>query len=152
MANIEELGKDVEEQILKVEEKDCPYLSSYGIKYRFLQTDKQSSVIKVQKANELVKYFVEADEDVIVFIVYVEAFDKLGEKYQNLIIAHALASIEINRENGAISVINNGAGISEDIYVKYRDDAALAIFTARHVIKQIEEEKKENRKKKKIKE
>ena len=145
MANYFPMSEDIQHLVDETLEKDNPYLSTIGLDFVYLGVDKQPGIIQITKSSPLLNYIANKDEMVFV-IIYEEAFDRLEPDQQKLIIANALNAIEFNSENGKTTINNKGCEINEGIYLKYREQLVLSIFAGHHAIKQIEEEKKNQKK------
>ena len=149
MANYSKLDESYITQIHNVLDSENPYLSTIGLNFRYLCVDKQPEIIKITKANPLLSYVAGTDDELIFIIVYEEAFEKLSEDNQNLLIANSLNDIEFNSESGKTTINNNGIGVSEGLYLKYKNTLMLALFNGQHVVKQLEQIKKDQKQSKK---
>jgi hypothetical protein len=142
------MSEDIQDLVAEVMKNDTPYLATLGLDFIYLGIVKQPTVIKVSKINPVTEYLTEKDDSIIITI-YEQAFERLTPEYRRLVIAHALNSIEFDSETGKISIHgNNGTAIDEGIYTKYGEPSVLAVFSGDHAIKQIEREKKEDKKQK----
>ena len=140
------MSEDIQDLVIDTMERDTPYLATTNSEYIvYLGTAKQSNVIQITKSSPLLNYIANKEEMIFV-IIYEEAFDKLELEQQKLIIANALNNIEVNSETGKSTIKKNGCGLNEGVYLKYREKVVLSIFAGDHIIRQIEEAKKEEKK------
>ena len=145
MANYYPMSNELQELVDDTMAKDNPYLHTKGLDFVYLGVDKQSNIIQITKSSPLLNYIANKEEMIFV-IIYEEAFEKLELDQQKLIIANALNNIEYNDETDKTTIKKGGCGLDEGVYLRYREKVVLSIFAGDHVIRQIEEAKKEEKK------
>ena len=151
MASFQKMDEDYINLICTVLDSENPYLSTIGLNFRYLCVDKQPEIIKITRANPLTNYIAGVDDELIFIILHDEAFRMLDSdsEEQKLIIANSLNNIEFNSESGKTTINNNGIGVSEGLYLKYKNALMLALFNGQHAVKQLEQIKRDQKQNKK---
>jgi hypothetical protein len=146
MSKFFKASEEIKDFVFNVLEEETPYLASIGLDIEVVSTTKQPTIVKVTKSSPLLEYLVEK-EGIIFVVIYEDAFERLTEEYQKLIIANALDAIEFDREKDKVNINNNnGTSLSEGIYLKHREPSVLALFAGAHAVRQVDEEQKEAKK------
>lgn len=106
--------------------------------------NKGREVIKIKKANpiegELTK-----DEQTVFVIVYEEAFERLTDNYQEILMRDVLNNIQYNPENGKITIGAPRITVTTWGLQKYGEDLLNAAESAVLALEQIDEEQKERK-------
>lgn len=119
-------------------------LKSMGIEFQALNAKKAKEVVKISKANEITELMSDR-QDLIIVIVYEEAFDRVDEKTQHMWVRMALEPISYDLEKDKIVIgcptITVPLGIAEKYGAAAIDSAKLGLYT----IAQIQDEEKEKK-------
>lgn len=121
-------------------------LSQMGIKFDALCVGKAKDVVTVQKANATAEYYSDK-EDLVLVIVFEEAFDKLGsaedaQKSKYLWVRMALDTVSMN-DKGSVEIDSKtNITIPIGFYDKFKGAAIDAALLGKYTIAQIEDERK----------
>lgn len=141
MAKLGKLSDDTVELIEKIVSETG--LDNY-ISVKTYATKKSKEVIKIKKAGpiegELAK-----DESTVFIIVYEEAFDRLTDNYQEILMRDVLNNIQYNPENGKITIGAPRITVTTWGLQKYGEDLLNAAESAVLTLEQIDEEQKERK-------
>lgn len=133
--DIEKLVNDIAQEI---------GLQQMGIELTTLNVKKSKDVVKVSKANEVTE-IISDKENLIVVIVYENAFDRVDEKTQSMWIRMALDCISYDMEKDKISLSTPTITVPLGFYQKYGNVAVQNAELALLTIQQIEDEEKQRK-------
>lgn len=133
--DIEKLVNDIAQEI---------GLQEMGIELTTLNAKKSKDVVKVSKANEVTE-IISDKENLIVVIVYENAFDRVDEKTQAMWVRMALDCISYDMEKDKISLSTPTITVPLGFYQKYGNVAVQNAELALLTIQQIEDEEKQRK-------
>lgn len=117
-------------------------LNNY-MQLRLIGRPKAKEVIKVSRPNDVAKHVGNLPDDVVVVVVYEEAFDRLDEKNKKLLVNDALAMIQYDSEKDKISIGTPQIVVTVGGRQMYGDELINAAEMGVLAIQQIEEEKQQ---------
>lgn len=115
------------------------------LQLRLIGTAKSKEIIKVGRPNEVAKHVGNLPDDVVVVIVYEEAFDRLDEKNKKLLVKDALAMINYDTEKDKISLGAPQIVVTVGGRRTYGEELINAAEMGVMMITEIEEEKKQQK-------
>ena len=142
MAKIIETSKDIVDLVDSIFERDG--LSNYGIGLKVLSLTKARDVVKIARASATTNYLTSNKVDLTLF-VYEEAFDRLTPNAQKMIIEMVLSNVSYDIEKDKLIVETNPFQQVFQMYKKYGEDFMNNLELSYMIIKQIEDEKKEEK-------
>ena len=148
MAKLIEMSEEYLDLLPTIQAKNCGILASYGLNFRYISTTKSNVGIKVAKGNPVAE-FLSKEEQIITVILYEAAFDMLTDEQKEIVVTNAFNNVEYVSEKDKVTIKNNGTGLSEATWLKYKDKAVEALFSFDHAIRQIDEMEKEAKQAKK---
>lgn len=116
-------------------------LANYGLNLKVMSLTKAKDVIKVSKASATTEFLANKDGMIQVF-VYEEAFERLDEKAQKMLIEMALSNITYDTEKDKLNVETNPFIQVFNMRRKYGDDFLNSFEYSYAAIQQITEEEK----------
>ena len=120
-------------------------LAHYGVDLKVMSLTKANQLVKVSKASATTEFLAKTSDCIQMFI-YEEAFDKLDEKSNNLILEGALSIVSYDTEKERIVIDNAPFAEIFNMRRKYGDLYTDLLESTFELIKSIEEQKKEERK------
>lgn len=121
------------------------HLDNLGLGLRVLSVDKAKDVLKVSKASATTNYLTNYKVDLTVF-VYQEAFNRLDEKTQRLLVEMMMTNVSYDLEKEKLNIDSNPFNQIFGMSKKYGNEVILnALELSYLVIKQIEEEYEEKK-------
>lgn len=148
MAKLRHCSDELSELVNKV--ADEMGLIAMGINFKTFDTKKAKEVVKVSKASEIAEILSD-QEDLVIVIVYEDAFDRVDEKTQYMWIRTALEPISYDAEKSKLNIsaptitVPMSLMANNDIKTVAVDCAVLGQLT----IQQIEDEEKDRKAKEK---
>lgn len=118
-------------------------LPQMGINLKVMSVTKAKDVIKVSKANATTEFLTNS-EDIVTLYIYEDAFDRLSEEYQKILMEGALSNISYDSEKGKLNIDNSRYGEALRMRRKY-DNYIDVIETSVLVIDEIQEEERQRK-------
>ena len=119
-------------------------LVQMGVEFQALNTKKAKEVVKISKASEVTEILSDK-ENLVVVIVYEEAFDRVEEKDKWMWIRMALDCVSYDMEKDKISLNTPIVAVPLGYYQKYGNLAVQKAELALLTIQQIQDEEKEKK-------
>lgn len=119
-------------------------LVQMGVEFQALNTKKAKEVVKISKASEVTEILSDK-ENLVVVIVYEEAFDRVEEKDRWMWIRMALDCVSYDMEKDKISLNTPIVAVPLGYYQKYGNLAVQKAELALLTIQQIQDEEKEKK-------
>ena len=119
-------------------------LTQMGVEFQALNTKKAKEVVKISKASEVTEILSDK-ENLVVVIVYEEAFDRVDEKDRWMWIRMALDCVSYDMEKDKISLNTPIVAVPLGYYQKYGNVAVQKAELALLTIQQIQDEEKERK-------
>ena len=119
-------------------------LVQMGVEFQALNTKKAKEVVKISKASEVTEILSDK-ENLVVVIVYEEAFDRVEEKDRWMWIRMALDCVSYDMEKDKISLNTPIVAVPLGYYQKYGNLAVQKAELALITIQQIQDEEKEKK-------
>lgn len=141
MAKIFKTDDDIVE--LAEELFDETSLPQMGINLKVMSVTKAKDVIKVSKANATTEFLTNS-EDIVTLYIYEDAFDRLSEEYQKVLMEGALSNISYDSEKEKLNIDNSRYGETLRMRRKY-DNYIDIIETSVLVIDEIQEEERQRK-------
>lgn len=138
------------EDVLNVIENEWSntQLASIGVNLKVISTVKSKQVLKLSRANATTEYLIR-EQDVLTLVVYEDAWDKLDELQQRLLLKGIFSVAYYDTEKEKLIIDNrpyqdlfNMRHAKDANGVEYLDNYDNALETASIVIEEIEEEEK----------
>ena len=107
------------------EQLEATDLNQVGISVKVLRSDSLKEIGKVQKANDLLKYF--TTDDVIILLNDL-VFEELGDKQKRIVADELIAYIAYNMETGAVKIDKPNIKAHSGVIKKYGNEAYLDTF------------------------
>lgn len=140
------LSKEIDESISAMvdEYAEKAYLSHKGINVKTLAVRKKSKeIVKVAKASEVTELFA-GESDMVFIYVYEDAFMRLDELTQRMLIESALATVSMD-DNGKLIITPPQLNIPLGMWQQYGDAVVKKMEVAILLLQQMEEEEKEEK-------
>lgn len=118
-------------------------LPQMGINLKVMSVTKAKDVIKVSKANATTEFLTNS-EDIVTLYIYEDAFDRLSEEYQKILMEGALSNISYDSEKGKLNIDNSRYGEALRMRRKYGNYIDV-IETSVLVIDEIQEEERQRK-------
>lgn len=141
MAKIFKTDDDIVE--LAEELFDETSLPQMGINLKVMSVTKAKDVIKVSKANATTEFLTNS-EDIVTLYIYEDAFDRLSEEYQKVLMEGALSNISYDSEKEKLNIDNSRYGEALRMRRKY-DNYIDIIEASILVIDEIQEEERQRK-------
>jgi len=119
-------------------------LSNYGLGLKVLSLTKARDVVKISRASATTNYLTKNKVDLTLFI-YEEAFEKLPETSQRMLIDMVLSNVSYDIEKDKLNVETNPYMQIFQMTKKYGEEFLHTLESSYFIIRQIEEEKKEQK-------
>ena len=119
-------------------------LTQMGVEFQALNTKKAKEVVKISKASEVTEILSDK-ENLVVVIVYEEAFDRVEDKDKWMWVRMALDCISYDMEKDKISLNTPIVAVPLGYYQKYGNVAVQNAELALLTIQQIQDEEKEKK-------
>lgn len=142
MAKLTMASPDVEKLVYDVANEMG--LIQMGVEFQALNTKKAKEVVKVSKANEVTEILSDK-ENLVVVIVYEEAFDRVDDKNKWMWVRMALDCVSFDAEKNKISLVTPIVAVPLGYYQKYGNVAVQNAELALLTIQQIQDEEKERK-------
>lgn len=140
------LSKEIDESISAMvnEYADEAYLLHKGINVKTLAVRKKSKeIVKVSKASEVTELLA-GQTDMVFVYVYEDAFMRLDEATQRLLVKSALSTVSMD-DNGKIVITPPELNIPLGMYHQYGDAIVKKVELAVLTLQQMEDEEKEEK-------
>lgn len=121
-------------------------LIASGINFKVFDTKKAKEVVKISKASEIAEILSE-QEDLVIVIIYEEAFDRVDEKTRYMWIRTALEPIYYDSEKGKLNLSAPTITVPMSLMSneKYKTVSIDCAVLGQLTIQQIEDEEKERK-------
>lgn len=138
-----EIDKDIAEMVSEyAENANLPQL---GVNIKPLAVvRKTKEMVKVAKAAEVTELFA-GEQDIVFLYIYEDAFMKLDEATQRILIEAAIATISVKPETGDIVITPPELHVPLGIWKKYGDQGVNRMEAAYYAIHQLEEMEREEK-------
>lgn len=125
-------------------------LIAEGINFKVFDTKKAKEVIKISKASEVAEILSE-QEDLVIVIIYEEAFDRADEKTRYMWVRTALEPISFDSEKDKLNISAPTITVPMSLAAndKYKTVAIDCAIAGQLVIQRIEDEEKDRKAKEK---
>lgn len=132
---VEKLVQDVAQEMGLVQQ---------GLEFQALCTTKAKDIVKVSKAGEVAEV-VSDKENLLVVIVYEDAFDVVDEKTRYMWMRMALDSVVYDSEKNKVTLSAPMITMTLGCYQKFGNTATQHAELALHTIQQLEEAEKQRK-------
>lgn len=119
-------------------------LIQMGVEVQALNIKKAKEVIKISKANEVTEILSDK-ENLVVVMVYEEAFDMVDEKTQWMWVRMALDCVSFDIDKNKLSLTTPTVSVPLGFYHKYGNVAVQSAELALLTIQQIKDKEKEKK-------
>lgn len=116
-------------------------LANYGIGLKVLSLTKARDVVKISRASATTNYLTKNKVDITLFI-YEEAFNRLDEAGQRMLIEMVLSNVSYDIEKDKLNVETNPFVQVFQMHKKYGEAFLNKLELSYMIVQQIEEEKK----------
>ena len=121
-------------------------LDEMGVGLRLMSTTKAGDVIKVGKVSQTTQFLTKQENDAIQVCIFEEAFDRLDDEAQGILIELALSNVSYDFEKDKLNVISNPYESIFQLRDKYGVEKVVNVLQSSYIaIDQIAEQEAERK-------